>query len=107
MKISAAKRDYFELEIQFLSCDITYEFLPFPQKQDWNITLSVQLKTSVLTCLDRLLGLIKMLRIEALGLRSKHLQAPYLDSILGIIKTAGSKVILLYTSSLARSLKFK
>ncbi len=48
-----------------------------------------------------------MLRIEALGLRFKHLQAPYLDSILGIIKTAGSKVILLYISSLARSLKFK
>ncbi len=48
-----------------------------------------------------------MLRIEALGLRFKHLQAPYLDSILAINKTAGSKVKLLYISSLARSLKFK
>ncbi len=45
--------------------------------------------------------------IEGHGLRSKHLQAPYLDSILGIIKTAGSKIILIYISSLARSLKFK
>lgn len=44
---------------------------------------------------------------EGHELRSEHLQAPYLDSILGIIKTAGSKLVLIYISSLVRSLKFK